>query len=81
MLVGNKSDLYHIRAVPTEEAVAYAEQNQLSFIETSALNSSNVDKAFEMIIAEIYKRADKEDSHTDIVRPTEKEAPKKSCCF
>ena len=34
MLVGNKSDLRHLRAVPTEEARAYAERNQLSFIET-----------------------------------------------
>ncbi|KAI6225082.1 Multiple C2 and transmembrane domain-containing protein 2 [Aphelenchoides fujianensis] len=46
MLVGNKSDLRHLRAVPTEEAADYAKRNQLSFIETSALNSSNVDSAF-----------------------------------
>ena len=32
MLVGNKSDLRHLRAVPTDEAKIYAEKNQLSFI-------------------------------------------------
>ena len=32
MLVGNKSDLRHLRAVPTDEAKMYAEKNQLSFI-------------------------------------------------
>lgn len=32
MLVGNKSDLRHLRAVPTDEAKIYAERNQLSFI-------------------------------------------------
>lgn len=32
MLVGNKSDLRHLRAVPSDEAKAYAERNQLSFI-------------------------------------------------
>ncbi|TKR96296.1 hypothetical protein L596_010338 [Steinernema carpocapsae] len=55
MLVGNKSDLRHLRAVPTDEAKAYAERNQLSFIETSALDSTNVEAAFTNILTEIYK--------------------------
>jgi len=55
MLVGNKSDLRHLRAVPTDEAKAYAEKNGLSFIETSALDSTNVEAAFTNILTEIYK--------------------------
>jgi Ras-related protein Rab-11B len=55
MLVGNKSDLRHLRAVPTEEAKAYAERNGLSFIETSALDSTNVEQAFTNILTEIYR--------------------------
>ncbi|KAI1717361.1 ras family domain-containing protein [Ditylenchus destructor] len=55
MLVGNKSDLRHLRAVPTDEAKAYAERNQLSFIETSALDSTNVEAAFTNILTEIYR--------------------------
>ena len=69
MLVGNKSDLKHLRAVPTEEAKAYAgmrsrsssppddkalppvAENDLSFIETSALDASNVESAFQTILA------------------------------
>ncbi len=47
MLVGNKSDLRHLRAVPTEEAKEFASQNGLSFIETSALDASNVEMAFQ----------------------------------
>ncbi|ORX91965.1 small GTPase [Basidiobolus meristosporus CBS 931.73] len=54
MLVGNKSDLRHLRAVPTEEATQFATENQLSFIETSALDSSNVELAFQKILTEIY---------------------------
>ena len=50
MLVGNKSDLRHLRAVPTEEAKNFAESNQLSFIETSALDSTNVETAFHNIL-------------------------------
>jgi len=40
MLVGNKSDLKHQRAVDTNEAMAFAEQHNLAFIETSALDAS-----------------------------------------
>merc|ERR1712107_588887 len=47
MLVGNKSDLRHLRAVPTDEAKAFAEKNNLSFIETSALDSTNVETALQ----------------------------------
>jgi len=55
MLVGNKSDLKHLRAVPTEEAKAFASENGLSFIETSALDASNVESAFQNILTEIYR--------------------------
>lgn len=50
MLVGNKSDLRHLREVPTDEAKAFAEKQHLSFIETSALDSTNVELAFQNIL-------------------------------
>jgi len=55
MLVGNKSDLRHLRAVSTEDAKKFAAENNLSFIETSALDSSNVELAFTKILTEIYR--------------------------
>lgn len=55
MLVGNKSDLRHLRSVPTEEAKYFSERNTLSFIETSALDSNNVEQAFTHILTEIYR--------------------------
>jgi predicted dinucleotide-binding enzyme len=54
MLVGNKSDLRHLRSVNTEDAQGYCEKEGLSFIETSALESTNVEKAFHQILTEIY---------------------------
>ncbi|XP_066194089.1 ras-related protein Rab-11A-like isoform X1 [Sylvia atricapilla] len=51
MLVGNKSDLRHLRAVPTDEARSFAEKNGLSFLETSALDSTNVETAFHNILS------------------------------
>ena len=79
MLVGNKSDLRHLRAVPTEEAKSFASkwrsperlrcpfssmvlisfstgENHLSFIETSALDASNVELAFQNILTGIVPR-------------------------
>ncbi|PVV05445.1 hypothetical protein BB560_000035 [Smittium megazygosporum] len=55
MLVGNKSDLRHLRAVPTDDAKQFAAENGLFFIETSALDSSNVEQAFRQILTEIYR--------------------------
>lgn len=55
MLVGNKSDLKHLRAVPTDEAKVFAAENGLSFIETSALDASNVESAFQTILTDIYR--------------------------
>lgn len=80
MLVGNKSDLRHLRAVPTEEAKQFAgkvfllarhiwcifyninnycfiiilAENSLSFIETSALDASNVELAFQNILTGMF---------------------------
>ncbi|KAJ9159033.1 hypothetical protein P3X46_024565 [Hevea brasiliensis] len=55
MLIGNKTDLKHLRAVATEDAQSYAEREGLSFIETSALEATNVEKAFQTILSEIYR--------------------------
>ncbi|XP_036693225.1 ras-related protein Rab-25 isoform X6 [Balaenoptera musculus] len=50
MLVGNKSDLSQAREVPTDEARMFAENNGLLFLETSALDSTNVELAFETVL-------------------------------
>ena len=46
MLIGNKSDLEHRRAVSTKEGETFAQQNGLVFLETSAKTASNVEAAF-----------------------------------
>ncbi|XP_047664230.1 ras-related protein Rab-25-like [Tachysurus fulvidraco] len=56
MLVGNKSDLATQRTVPTEEARAFAESKGLVFIETSALQSTNVESAFLQVLTEIHRK-------------------------
>ncbi|KAK1417680.1 hypothetical protein QVD17_26814 [Tagetes erecta] len=55
MLIGNKTDLKHLRAVAVEDAQSFAEREGLSFIETSALEAINVEKSFQTILGEIYR--------------------------
>jgi Ras family protein len=56
VLVGNKVDLPNTtRQVPTEEGQQLAASLKMPFVETSAKNNRNVDRAFELLIAEIEK--------------------------
>lgn len=54
MLVGNKSDLSSLRAVPTEAAQELAQRLGLFFMETSALANTNVESAFLGLLSQIY---------------------------
>lgn len=54
ILVGNKSDLKDAREVTTAEGKSIAEAQGLFFMETSALDSSNVSAAFRTVVEEIY---------------------------
>lgn len=65
MLVGNKCDLEDIRAVSVEEGKALAEEEGLFFMETSALDATNVDKAFEIVIREIFNNVSRKLLNSD----------------
>lgn len=95
MLVGNKSDLNHLRAVSSSDGSSFAKDNSLSFIETSAFDSTNVESAFRTILSEIYKHGSKKtlaksgtsnfapDATQTVVINAPSEAPKSgksSCC-
>ncbi|XP_071736158.1 ras-related protein RABA1f-like [Rutidosis leptorrhynchoides] len=54
MLVGNKADLRHLRAVQMDDAKAFAEKENNFFMETSALEALNVENAFTEVLTEIY---------------------------
>lgn len=55
ILVGNKCDLSHLRTVPKEEAQKFADKNKIYFIETSALDTTNVEEAFLNLLTQIYQ--------------------------
>lgn len=65
ILVGNKSDLESTREVSVEEGQNLAETEGLFFIETSALDSTNVQTAFEIVIREIYNNVSRKVLNSD----------------
>eukprot|EP01118_Nematostelium_gracile_P004645 TRINITY_DN154_c0_g2_i1.p1 TRINITY_DN154_c0_g2~~TRINITY_DN154_c0_g2_i1.p1 ORF type:complete len:223 (-),score=58.33 TRINITY_DN154_c0_g2_i1:154-777(-) len=56
MLIGNKTDLEHKRAVTYEEGRLFAEDHGLIFMETSAKTAANVDEAFLQTAKKIYEK-------------------------
>ncbi|KAI3798210.1 hypothetical protein L1987_33480 [Smallanthus sonchifolius] len=68
MLVGNKCDLNNIRAVSVEDGKKLAEEQGLFFLETSALDSTNVKTAFEMVIREIYNNVSRKVLNSDLYK-------------
>ncbi|XP_020114965.1 ras-related protein RABA3 [Ananas comosus] len=70
MLVGNKADLAAAgqRAVPTEDAVAFAEEQGLFFSEASALSGENVDRAFLRLLEEIFAVVSRKALELDVAR-------------
>ena len=61
ILIGNKSDLEDQRQVTKEMGEEKANQLQVAFLETSAMSGENLEKGFQMMINEIYKK-----NHEDI---------------
>ncbi|CAM8999414.1 unnamed protein product [Rhodiola kirilowii] len=59
ILIGNKCDLESQRAVPTEDAKEFAQKEGLFFLETSALEATNVETAFTTLLTEIFNIVNK----------------------
>ncbi|OHT03785.1 Ras-related protein YPTC6 [Tritrichomonas foetus] len=55
MLIGNKCDMKQMRSITVHEASDFAETEQLLFIETSALDATNVKEAFIKLISTILE--------------------------
>lgn len=72
MIVGNKSDMSHLREVTEERARQFCEDNSLSLVETSAKDNSNVEYAFQKLVTEIYQESIKKndleiDANSDFI--------------
>jgi len=60
LVIGNKVDLEEERKVSIEEALSKAQSLSVPLLETSALESTNIDKAFKLLLKEMYKEFKKQ---------------------
>ena len=95
VLLGNKSDLESDRKVSTQQGKEKAEFYKLAFMETSALNGNNIEKAFNELITDVYKnhheffekqaKIELSDKAVDLGNAEKnnegEEKKKKFCCF
>eukprot|EP01124_Arcella_intermedia_P004745 TRINITY_DN1271_c0_g1_i1.p1 TRINITY_DN1271_c0_g1~~TRINITY_DN1271_c0_g1_i1.p1 ORF type:complete len:732 (-),score=144.06 TRINITY_DN1271_c0_g1_i1:14-2209(-) len=90
LLIGNKSDLDFARTISTQEGIDLAAKQGTNFMETSALNGNNVQKAFQIVLQDIHNLAESKlqnekptiDSNTSIVlnNPTTNPVQEQGCC-
>ena len=90
ILIGNKSDLEDQRQVTKEMGEEKANQLQVAFLETSAMSGENLEKGFQMMINEIYKKYQEDvvgetqestvQQGKDITLDKTKGKQKKKCC-
>jgi len=84
LLIGNKADLIDDKQVSEETAQKFAEKLRISFLETSAKTSTNVESAFLTMAKELIKLRDIPDKNPNVkkapsVKPVS-EAPKVDTC-
>jgi Ras-related protein Rab-5C len=80
-LSGNKADLADARQVTAEEGKAYADENGLSFWETSAKSNQNVAELFKDIAVRLPKAASAtQQPQNNIQLSQQPERPKKAGC-
>ena len=90
ILIGNKCDLEDKREVLKEQGEEKAKSFDCAFFETSALKGDNIDKGFEMMVNEIFKKYGEETMEDDDFGTMEKgedinlektnKEEKKTCC-
>ena len=90
ILIGNKCDLEDKREVLKEQGEEKAKSFDCAFLETSALKGDNIDKGFEMMVNEIFKKYGEESMEDDDFGTMEKgedinlektnKVEKKGCC-
>jgi len=82
-LAGNKADLLDTRQVSADEAKAYAQENGLFFMETSAKIATNVNDVFYEIAKKLLQGQQVQNPQGGMVlnqRPPERMVSSSSCC-
>lgn len=78
-LAGNKADLEQRRKVEFEEAAAYAQENNLLHLETSAKNANNVKALFVEIAKKLPKAPPQPEREAFPIMAQQQDGPNKCC--
>lgn len=74
VLVGNKCDLDKQRVITKVRAIEFAEQNQIDYIETSALDNLNIAESIELLLDSVMNQIEGKDAFPE--HPTNTNPPK-----
>ena len=90
ILIGNKNDLDDKREVSKDQGEEKAKSFGCAFLETSAFSGDNLDKAFELMVKEIYEKFSNSSSEEEDFEAVKKgedlkvekatDKKKKACC-
>ena len=90
VLIGNKCDLEDQRQVTKEQGEEKSSKLEIAFLETSAFSGENLEKAFQMMIKEVYQKCHEEmmsEGDVDIIKGGEdinlakkNNSGEKKCC-
>ena len=82
IIVGNKSDLNDQRKISKDEAINYAKEQKIDYIETSSKTGENVKKAVTMICENILENKELNDSSSFMLDNSSflTDKRKKRCC-
>ena len=90
IIIGNKSDLEEYRKVSTDQGEEKSKSFDVAFLETSACSGTNLEKAFELMMKEVYDKCHAELEEEDgldfleggqeISLDKNKEEKKAECC-
>ena len=90
ILIGNKNDLDDKREVSKDQGEEKAKSFGCAFLETSAFSGDNLDKAFELMVKEIYEKFSNSSSEEEEFEAVKKgedlkvekdtDKKKKACC-
>ena len=58
LIVGNKSDLYNLRAVEKNAAIAYAKEEKAEYIESSSKSGDNINEAISLIAEKVLETSE-----------------------
>lgn len=78
ILCGNKCDLEGKRKISKEEGEKFANENNFSWLETSAKSNINIEEAFEKLVRMVLTWEDDEEEEEEVNKKSKTETKKKT---